>query len=121
MALIAASITNDGDKITPRLVNAYQTENGSWKSYTEPSQAMRVLPQTVAKTTRDYFSQHNKAYWYMMGHSAMEEEQTIVWYVGGTNDAWTGTPMVIVIALEDSQPDLAYRIADQLFVPQSED
>lgn len=118
ISLVAASITNDGQKVSPRLINAYQTEEGLWKSYTEPSQAALVLPSRVAKATRDFLSQDTDAYWFAMGHGFREDNQIVTWYMGGTNEAWTATPLAIAIAIEGNNPSLAYKIAESLLVPQ---
>ena len=120
MALVAASITNDGTQISPRLVNAYQAEDGTWKSIPEPSREKPVLTERVASTVRKLFSKETQAYWYAMGHSLLEDDEVITWYIGGTNEAWSATPLAIAIAIEGNNAPLAYKIAENLLIPQSE-
>ena len=121
MALVAASITNNGTQVGPRLVNAYQTDNKVWKSYPDTSQESQVLTKRVASSVRKLFSKDTQAYWYAMGHSVLEDKQVITWTIGGTNDAWTATPLAIAIAIEGNEAPLAYQIAESLLLPLSEE
>lgn len=117
MALIAASITNGGSKISPALVNAYQTEDGNWKSHTEPNQSSQVLSAQLAKSSRVFLNHQAQTIWYAIGHSVLEDNQLITWYIGGTNDETSPTPLAIAIVLEEDNPALAIKIAESLLIP----
>ncbi len=119
MALVAASITNNGKQVSPRLVNAYQTDSG-WNSYPETVHESQILTERVAQSVRKLFSKETQAYWYAMGHSVLED-QVITWTIGGTNDAWSATPLAIAIAIEGVEAPLAYQIAESLLLPQTEE
>ena len=121
MALVAASITNNGTLAGPRLINAYQTDNGVWKSYPETIHETQVLTERVASSVRNLFSKDTQAYWYAMGHSVLEDKQVITWAIGGTNQAWSATPLAIAIAIEGNEAPLAYQIAESLLLPHMEE
>ena len=120
MALVAASITNDGFMVNPRLINAYQTENGSWNSFAEAGTGKRVISARVAQRIIDLLKFENQAYWYAIGHSFMENGEVLTWLIGGTTKDWAAAPLAIAIAIEGSQVPLAYQIAEAFFVPESD-
>lgn len=117
MVLIAASITNGGNQISPTLVNAYQTEDGNWKSHTEPNKSTQVLSAQLAKSSRVFLSHQAQPIWYALGHGFMDNNQLITWYIGGTNDESSPTPLAIAIAIEANDPALAIKIAESLLIP----
>lgn len=118
MALVAASITNDGLMVNPRLINAYSTENGTWKNYTEAGTGKQIIPARVAQRLIELLKYENQAYWYAIGHSFMENGEVLTWLIGGTTKDWAASPLAIAIAIEGSQVPLAYRIAEAFFVPE---
>jgi len=117
IALIAANITNGGNPVNPVLVNAYQTEDGSWKSHTEPNQSTQVLSAQLAKSSRVFLGHQSQAIWYAIGHGYMDNHQLVTWYIGGTNDDTSPTPLAIAIAIEEDNPALAIKIAESLLIP----
>jgi hypothetical protein len=43
-----------------------------------------------------------------------QEHKTITWYLAGTLPEWQGTPLALVVAIEEDNPTLAKYIAQTL-------
>jgi len=117
MALVAATITNDGTQPLPKLANSYQDENGAWVPLNQSTSQQKVLEPTIAQRIRERLAAEKQAIWYQLGHARLADDQPLTWYIGGTTPDWTGTPLAIAIALESSQPALVQQIGSQLLNP----
>lgn len=106
MALVAAAITNNGVQPPPGLVNAYLNPEGRWVEINAARPSTEVMAQSVARRIRNELASTNQALWYQMGHATIHEDQPLTWLIGGTTSEWSGTPLAIVIALEEASPDL---------------
>jgi hypothetical protein len=117
MALVAATITNNGNQPSPKLANSYQDENGNWVAFGQSTTQQKVLDSAVAFRIQDRFKAEKQAIWYQIGHANTANGEPLTWYIGGTTPAWTGTPLAIAIAIEGSQPALALQIGSALLNP----
>ncbi len=104
MALVAAAITNNGIQPPPGLVNAYLNPEGRWVEINAARPSTEVMAQSVARRIRNELASTNQALWYQMGHATIHEDQALTWLIGGTTSEWLGTPLAIVIALEENAP-----------------
>jgi hypothetical protein len=92
------------------LVNAYLNPEGKWVEINAARPSTEVLTQSVARRIRNELASTNQALWYQMGHATIHEDQPLTWLIGGTTSEWSGTPLAIVIALEEASPDLPQRL-----------
>lgn len=114
MAMVAATITGDGIKPTPALVNSYQTPEGKWQALGDSGITTEVLPGSVTRAIQTELASTKHSIWYQLGHAMLEEEQALTWYIGGTTPDWPATPLAIAIALEENAPDLVQSIGGAL-------
>ena len=114
MALVAATITNDGVRPAPRLVNAYQTPAGNWQAMGEEKPDTVVMSASIARRLRSELVSSTHFLWYQIGHALINNDQPLTWYIGGTLSEWTGTPLAIAIAIEGNAPELAQSIGGLL-------
>lgn len=114
VALVAAAITNNGLMPPPALVNAYLNPEGKWVEINAARPDTEVMAQSVARRIRNELASTNQAIWYQVGHATINETQPLTWLIGGTTSEWSGTPLAIVIALEENAPDLSQSLGEIL-------
>ena len=114
MALIAASITNDGLLPSPRLRNTYLAEDGTWIPFREGVLPVRVIESEAMARLRTSFPGNDPAFWFQSGHALTQDGKILTWYIGGTTEDWVATPLAIAVAIESNAPDLAQTIGSSL-------
>jgi len=114
MALIAASITNDGLLPYPRLRNTYLAEDGQWTAFREGVLPVRVVESGAMDRLRTSLIGNDEAFWFQSGHALTRDGKILTWYIGGTTEDWIATPLAIAVAIESNAPDLAQTIGGTL-------
>lgn len=86
----------------PRLAMAVKTPHQGWLVLsTQDSQA--VLPDTDTFKTAQILSRQNFTGWDITASSKLDD-QSITWYLSGTQQNWKGTPLVFVLVIENAAP-----------------
>ena len=114
MALIAASITNDGLLPSPRLRNTYLSEDGNWTAFREGVLPVQVIESGAMARLRASLLGNDPAFWFQSGHALTRDGKILTWYIGGTTEKWVATPLAIAVAIESNAPDLAQTIGSSL-------
>lgn len=114
MALVAASITNDGLLPSPRLRNTYLSEDGKWTPFREGVLPVRVIESEASARLRANLAGNNETFWFQSGHAVTRDNKILTWYIGGTTENWVATPLAIAVAIESNAPDLAQTIGSSL-------
>jgi cell division protein FtsI/penicillin-binding protein 2 len=112
LALAVAQLSNQGNRPSPRLASAVKT----------PLQGWVVLPATNgASVSGRYASPYGiktadtgeLPVWDAVGAAQTEDGKPVTWYISGTVDSWQGSPLALVLAMEENAPELAVRIGRQ--------
>jgi hypothetical protein len=74
-----------------------------------------AIPAAAADETAQAMGVESQNYWEHTGQ-AESEESPLSWFVAGTLPNWQGTPLVVVVLLEESNEDLARQIGRELLV-----
>jgi len=114
MALIAASITNDGLLPSPRLRNTYLSEDSNWTAFREGVLPVQVIESGAMARLRTSLLGNDPAFWFQSGHALTRDGKILTWYIGGTTEKWVATPLAIAVAIESNAPDLAQTIGSSL-------
>ena len=114
MALVAATITNNGIRPSPALVNAYKTPEGEWLLYGQNSPSQEVFEKSQADAIQASLASEQNPVWFQLGHALINDSNPLTWYIGGTTADWVATPLVIAIAIEENDPALAMNIGQTL-------
>jgi membrane peptidoglycan carboxypeptidase len=114
MALVAASITNDGLLPSPRLRNTYLAEDGKWTPFREGVLPVRVVESGAMARLRASLTGNDRAFWFQSGHALTRDGKILTWYIGGTTEDWVATPLAIAVAIESNAPELAQTIGSSL-------
>jgi len=114
VALAAAALTNQGILPAPRIATAVNTLEQGWVVLPALDQPQEVIQPRAAEEAALSFIQNGESYWSYIGLGSISKT-TITWLIAGTPPNWQGTPLTLVVALEEKNPLLAERIGDTLF------
>ncbi len=112
--LAFSSLSNGGVIPAPRIAIAINTSQQGWVVLTPSSQPFEALKSKTAAETASSLIVEGKPYWRYIVNASMNNS-TVTWAISGTFPDWGGTPLVLVIALEQNNPLLAESIQEQLF------
>jgi cell division protein FtsW (lipid II flippase) len=113
MAIAASALSNHGMRPAPRIALAVDTPQQGWVILPPLSEPVTAIPVSAADQAAEAFLVQGSAFWEFVGQ-ARQEDVTITWYLGGTLPNWQGTPLAVVIALEEDDPALARLVGRQL-------
>jgi hypothetical protein len=113
MALAAAVLSNNGLRPAPRLAVAVKTPSQVWVVLPPLSEPVQALPSSEAASTAQALMVSDQPFWQWSG-SVGEGNEAISWSLGGTLPDWQGTPLAIVVLLEDSNGQWAAYVGQAL-------
>jgi cell division protein FtsW (lipid II flippase) len=114
MVLAIAALSNDGLKPAPQI--AIASENSAGNPITMPALASphQVFTPDQASTVTDSLVTPGGQYWQTVGSAVSGDTQNLAWYLGGTLADYQGTPLAIVVLLEEGQADAAAHIGSSV-------
>jgi len=114
VAVAASTLSNNGRVVTPQIAMAYKNPENDW-SLIDIGAEPPDIPDFEAGMAVDLLTHGNFPGWELSSF-ATHQEAKIAWFVAGTPADWLGTPVTLVIALEDGSPNDARRIGRELFL-----
>ncbi len=114
MALIAAALSNNGESPALRLALAVDTPQSEWVILPALSEANELFSPKEASQLVTTFSGGDEVYWQII--SSQKDEENLTWLLAGTPSDWSGTPLALVVLLEENNPVLAEEIARNLLL-----
>lgn len=112
-SLAAAALSNHGIMPVPRIAMAVDTPQQGWVVLSEASQPVDVIQAEAADEAALSFIVEGKPYWSHVGQ-AETEENVITWLLAGTLPDWRGTPLVLVVTVEENNILLVQRIRNRI-------
>ena len=113
MATAYAALVNNGESVDPQLTTSYQYPGSDWALFPIEDQVNQTLNLNTknASTALDSSSLPG---WQV---SSTVETQTgsLDWFIAGTKTDWKGTPLVLVVALENSSALVAKNVGVEMF------
>jgi len=113
VAIMASTLSNDGRVITPQIAMAYKRPENDW-SLINISDNPIILTNFESEKAVSHLTNGSFPGW-QLSSLATHEEASIAWYLAGTPSNWLGTPITLVIALENGSPLDARTIGQELF------
>jgi cell division protein FtsW (lipid II flippase) len=113
MALAAATLSNDGIRPAPRLVQAIQTADGSWANQASLAGVSPVFSSEDASATALALRANDFPFWQSVARAQNTPGQVITWYLAGSLPDWAGPPVTLVLVLEEDNPAQAIEIGHQ--------
>ena len=113
MGLAAAALSNHGIRPAPRIALAVNTPQQGWIVLPALGEPVTVAEPSQADAAASSFLVKSRSYWEYVGQ-ASQKDSLITWYLGGTLPDWQGTPLAVVVALEEDNIYLARQIGRTL-------
>jgi len=110
MALATAAISNNGIRPPARIALAVSTPQQGWVVLPALDEPVEALPGPFARETAQAFTDESP-YW---SHTSITNDPPLTWYLSGTLPDWNGTPLALVVLLEEKSPRVAEDIGTQL-------
>lgn len=114
-SITAALLSNHGVMPVPRIAMAVNTPQQGWVVLSEKSQPINVIQAKAADDTALSFIVEGKPYWSHVGQANVDGDTIITWLLAGTLPDWGGTPLVMVVTLEEDNIILAKNIGANIF------
>ena len=113
MSTAAAALSYKGIVPSPRIATAINTPEQGWVVLPALSQPVEVIQESAANEAALSFIEEGKPYWSHIGQASVDETN-VTWLLAGTLPDWRGTPLVLIVALEDLNSSLAKSIGENL-------
>ena len=110
MALATAALSSDGIRPAPRIALAANTPQQGWVVLPALDEPVEILPKFFAHEIAQALA-GEMPYWTFTGTM---DEIHITWHLAGTLPDWSGTPLALVVLLEENNPRLAREIGGNL-------
>jgi cell division protein FtsW (lipid II flippase) len=110
MALATAAISNNGIRPPARIALAANTPQQGWVILPALGDTVEALPGPFARETAQALADKNP-YWSFTGTA---DKTPLTWYLAGTLPDWSGTPLALVVVLEENNSILAETIGQKV-------
>ncbi len=113
MALAAATLSDHGLRPAPRIALAVNTPQQGWVILPPLSEPFQALTSEFADSQAAQYVAEGQPYW---EHASLvkQDKSQINWYLAGTPPDWPGTPLTVVVLLEDGDTNLALKIGSEV-------
>ncbi len=115
MALASAALSNHGNIPAPSIASAVNTPEQGWVILPTLGTPFQAIPPESADIAAQSFIHDGKSFWSHIGQ-ANEGDSSVTWFIAGTPPNWGGTPIVVVVLIEEDNARLAERIGEELIV-----
>lgn len=109
MAIAAAALSKAGLCPGAQIASAVETPLEGWVVLPGPGEPTQCLPADGAARVTEALQDSNKPFWEYKG-GGLDKVEPITWYLAGTLSNWSGTPLAVVVVLEENAPGLAASI-----------
>lgn len=113
VALAVSILSTNGERPAPHLVTAVKNPETGWSLIPPIDQGLKILPEEVVRKVADELSVPGKPFWQSLA-KGRSENQSVTWYLAGTPPDWSGTPLTLVIVLEEDDPSFAEEIGQKM-------
>jgi cell division protein FtsW (lipid II flippase) len=115
MILAYASISNKGIRPAPRIVIAVNSPTQGWIILPANAEPVGILDEAKVQQLAKSLRVSDQPFWQYETVST-EKEQSFAWFVAGTLPNWQGTPLTLIVLLEENSAPLANSIGRALLI-----
>jgi len=115
MALAFAPLSNDGVRAAPRIALAVNTPSQGWVILPANGDPLQILEEANARQAAESLHVSEQPFW-QFGARSIEKEKSFTWFMAGTLPGWQGTPLTLVLLLEEDNAPLANSIGETLLI-----
>jgi cell division protein FtsW (lipid II flippase) len=113
MLAAVAALTNQGKCPGLQIASAVQTPLEGWVVLPEPEKPADCLPANGARQVTEARQDQGQPFWDYTG-SGRDKTDPLTWHLAGTLTNWSGTPLALVVVLEENSPSVARTIGREL-------
>jgi cell division protein FtsW (lipid II flippase) len=113
VSLAAALLSHNGIMPVPRIATAVNTPEQGWVVLSAEGMPIEAMQAEAANESASSFLVKGKSYWSHVGQASMDDN-IITWLLAGTLPDWKGTPLALVVTLEENNVFLADYIGDSI-------
>jgi len=113
ISLAAAALSSHGVMPAPRIATAVNTSEQGWVVLPTLAQPKMVLPESAVNEAAITFIQEGKTYWSYISQASFEKTN-VTWLLAGTVPEWKGTPLTLVVILEENNGPLVKQVGEEL-------
>jgi cell division protein FtsW (lipid II flippase) len=114
MALAASALTDEGVLPAPRIVNGYQDPDDTWVTLPKLGVDSQAIDSSTASHIIEMLKVDGVSRWQVSATTVTAEDEPITWFIAGTTSDWVGQPLVVVVVLEEDNPNKAEAIGVNL-------
>ena len=120
MAVAAATLSNGGERVVPRLSIAVSIPNSGWVMLPANGEAELVFLEKEANQTADFLADSELPIWQVVSTgdevvgNSWDIKSDYSWYIGGTLPEWSGVPLAIAVVLEENNPTRVLEIGQSM-------
>lgn len=113
VALASAALSNHGTVPAPLIATAVNTPNNGWVVLSTEGTPVEAIQPSAADEAAKSLVKEGHSFW-SYSTRATEKGVSVSWFIAGTPPNWQGTPLIVVVLLEDINDFLARQIGEQL-------
>jgi hypothetical protein len=113
VALAASAFSNHGSIPAPRIATALNTPKDGWVVLPALGTAFEALSSSVADEAAESLIEEGQGYWGYVG-TAQSDTSSVTWFMAGTPPHWQASPLVVVVLLEEDNPQSAEEMGTDL-------
>ena len=113
VAYAAGIFSNEGERVTPHILTAIDTQQEGWVNLGEAEEYQVISAETAEDISR-LLSSEQISGWELSSQS-VDENGVYSWYVAGTPAKWNGTPLIVVVVLENTNAEDPRSLGRQIF------
>jgi cell division protein FtsW (lipid II flippase) len=113
ITLAASSLSANGIIPAPRIAMAVDTPEQGWVVLAALGQPVEAIQAEAVTEALPSFAKESEPYWQHVGQ-ATTKDSVVTWLLAGTLPNWQGSPLTLVIALEENNARLAMSISEEL-------
>lgn len=114
MARAAATLSGHGELPSPRIGLAVNLPESGWTIIDSGQQPARSFSNEIADQIAIKLASQSMPIWESIAQPKDAASKPLTWYLAGTLPEWPGTPISLVVLLEESSPTLAQKIGRAL-------
>jgi cell division protein FtsW (lipid II flippase) len=113
MVLAYAPLSNQGVLPAPRIALAVNTPTQGWVILPASRDPLKVMKEASARQAAESLQVADQPYW-RFGTRVSEKGKSFTWFVAGTLPNWQGTPLTLVVLLEEDNAPAANSLGEAL-------
>jgi cell division protein FtsI/penicillin-binding protein 2 len=116
LVLVFSTLNNKGIRPAPRIALAVNTPTQGWVILPASSEPRNLIEQDAAELLAESLQAPDQPYWQYCANGTSKDGKTYTWLVMGTLPNWQGTPLTLLVLLEENNASMATTIGKTLLI-----